>query len=74
MRHRLRLEHRRVVRLVDLVRREVRRVDRRRQPRLERRPDPPQTVELHAPEERVVLDLVRSAPTEPHLCVTDKAV
>jgi hypothetical protein len=67
------LEHGGVVRLVDLVGREVGRVDVGRQARLEGRADPPQAVELDAPEEGVVLDLVRAAAAEAVFRVADQA-
>jgi hypothetical protein len=67
------LEHGGVVRLVNLVGREVGRVDVGRQARLERRADPPQAVELDATEEGVALDLVRAAAAEPVLRVADQA-
>jgi hypothetical protein len=67
------LEQRGVVRLVDLVGREVGRVDVGRQARLEGRADPAQAVELDAAEEGVVLDLVRAAAAEAVLRVADQA-
>lgn len=65
------LEHGRVVRLVDLVGREVRGIDVRRETRLKGRPDAPQAVELDAAEEMVGLDLMRTAAAEAVLRVAD---
>ena len=66
------LEQRGVVRLVDLVGGEVGRVDVGRQAGLERRADAPQAVELDAPEEGVVLELVRAAAAQPVLRVANE--
>jgi hypothetical protein len=67
------LEQRRVVRLVDLVGREVGRVDVGGEARLEGRADAAQAVELDAAEEGVVLNLVRAAAAEAVLRVADQA-
>ena len=66
------LEVRGIVRLVDLVGGEVGRVDVGRQARLKRRADPPQAVELDAPEEGVVLELVRAAAADAVFGVADQ--
>ncbi|KAJ3551421.1 hypothetical protein NPX13_g11367 [Xylaria arbuscula] len=68
----LRLEHRRIIRLVDLIRREIRRVNGRRQPRLKRRSDAPQAIKLNTPEEGMALDLVRSTSSKSSLRVADQ--
>lgn len=67
------LEQSSVVCLVDLVRREVRGVDGRRQARLERCSDPAQAFELDTSEEGMALDLVCAAPAETVLRVADQA-
>ena len=66
-------EDRRVVRLVDLVGREVRRVNVGGQPWLEGCADPPKALEFHPAEEGMALDLVRAAPPEPVFRVADEA-
>lgn len=68
------LQQRGIVRLVDLVRREVGGVDVGGQPGLEWCPDSAQTVELDAPEERMALDLVRPSATETVLRVANQTI
>lgn len=69
----LRLEHRRVVGLVDLVGGEVGGVNGGSQARLERSSDAAQAVELDTAEEGVSLDLVRARTAETVLRVADQA-
>jgi hypothetical protein len=57
-------QQRRVVRLVDLIRWEVRSIDVRGKAWLERRTDATEAIELNASEKGVDLDLVCSAPTQ----------
>lgn len=68
------LEVRGIVRLVDLIGREVGGIDVGRKARLKRRADPPQAVELDAPEKGVVLELVRAAAADAIFRVADQTV
>lgn len=68
------LEQSGIVRLVDFVSREVGGIDVGRQPWLEWGPDAPQVLKLDAPEEGVVLDLVRATATETILGIADQAI
>ena len=69
----LRLKQGGVVRLVDLVRREVGGVDVGRQTRLEGGADTPQAIELYTEEESVALDFVCAPAAETVLRVTNEA-
>lgn len=71
--HLLRLEHSRVIRLVDLVGREVRRIDVGGKTRLEGCGNATQAVEVDTAEEGVTLDLLSAQSTETVLCVADHA-
>lgn len=62
-----------IVGLINLVGREVGRVDVRQELGLERRTDPAKSVEFNAAEEFVALDLVGSSMTKTVLRVADKA-
>lgn len=68
------LEDRRVVGLVDLVRREVRSVNSTRETRLERRADATERIELDAPEKGVAFDFVRTATAETIFGVDDQTI
>lgn len=72
--HLLRLKQSRVVGLIDLVRREVCRIDVAREAWLEGSPDASERVEFDATEEGVALDLMSAAATQTVLGVTDQAV
>lgn len=71
-RKRLRLEHRRIIRLVNFIRGEVRGINGRREARFKWRTDTTQAIELDTSEEGVALDFVRTASAETCLRVADE--
>lgn len=58
--------------MLEVLGREVRRIDLGGQPRLERRPEPPQIVKVDAREKWVLLDLLGTRAAEARLGVADE--
>jgi hypothetical protein len=63
-----------IIRLVNLVNREVGRVNVRGEFGLEGCPDAAKSVEFNSTEELVVLDLIRTTTAKADLCIANKAI